>query len=144
MSLIPSVSRPFLELVVCVLKHAWAILTFRHRGAGLQLSLRQMQGLGAVAVALAMSTSVIVPDDNPGSSAAFVGLIVSGLFSLCYRFFGPIPAAGLIVLTCASEPVSLFLHLADLAWVDKPFTLWTMAALCVFFHRAPAVQPWAK
>jgi len=91
-----------------------------------------------------MATPAFSPTDYASQSPAFVGAIVVGVFTSCYVFFGPTQAAGIIVLTLLTEPVSLVIRLVNLGWLDLPISSWTMVAISIFLFRTSGRQARAQ
>lgn len=128
-------------LVRAMLAHAWSILSFKHHGQGLRLGDLSLLIFGFVAVLSVFATASITPSSPDGHHPLVVGAITAAIFACCFTFCGRACAAGFILMTIATEPVSIVLRLVGLGGaVDTAFTLWVLVAQLVFFFRAAGAE----
>lgn len=121
MSPSPKLSRSLADYASSLLGHLTAILILRHRGQGLFLSDLQLLVLAVVTIVFAVTAAALSPGEN-AFSAGTVGAICTAMIAACYSFIGRVPAAGFIILTMATEALSVVFRLVDMAWVDRPIS----------------------
>lgn len=126
-----------------IASHAWMILTFRHRGAGLDLGGAHMLLLGIVASLVAGVTALLpVAGDQVEFLAFWQAALVTGIaISVFYVVLGRRSAAAMIALILFTAPVELALLLL----FESPhlfillIKLWLFSAQAVFVLRADRV-----
>ena len=136
MSSSTSVTRSFTDYSRALLGHAWLILTFRHRGQGLDLATPHLLLISLLAASLAAITALVpvasvVADPYSVAQVAAVALLA---FGGCFVLLGRSAAAGLVVLIILTEPLAIVFRLA-FAQPDYYLSVWTLVAQFVFFLR---------
>ncbi len=120
--------------------HAWEILRFRHRGAGLLMSDMALLTVCCMGVLAVLATAILTPSSAVPHHPLYVAAIMAATFACCFSFCGRICAAGFAVTIIATEPVAIVLRLAGLEEVDVLFTIWVIAGQLIFFFRAAGAE----